>query len=319
MSKLRVGVIGLGTFGQGIAKRLLWSGFPDLTVYDVNDQETRVFTNDYGGMPFGSPKMVGRASDIVVTVLPSAAELQAVCFGWEGLAGGLPEGGIVLDVGSSDPLETIRIGAELQAKGRVLVDAPAHGRREDARDGRLSFFIGGEDDAFERCRPILDTLGDTLVRTGSVGSAQGARVLADYLLAARILAAAEAKLLGERLGLQAPALAAAFSSATADQRTDTALATDLGERRFSSGMRLGSVRRRLEVVGSVAAKTNVQPPLLAVLRDAWVKAERKLGFGADQTEILRWLESLPALSESLPPEAAAGQTNAPAHSGAASA
>ena len=91
MSQLRLGVIGIGAFGARVALRLLWSGYHTLSIYDVADVATRLFTNDYGGMALGSPKMMAQTTDVVITVLPSAAELREVCFGWEGIAEGFAD------------------------------------------------------------------------------------------------------------------------------------------------------------------------------------------------------------------------------------
>ena len=97
--------------------RLLWNGYHTLQLYDVNDISTRLFTNDYGGMLTGSPKMMAQTCDAVITVLPSAAELREVCFGWESLAKGFAEGGIVIDLGITDPLEIVAIARELAVRG----------------------------------------------------------------------------------------------------------------------------------------------------------------------------------------------------------
>jgi hypothetical protein len=127
MSALSVGVIGIGAFGSRVALRLLWNGFHTLQLYDVNDISTRQFTNDYGGMLTGSPKMMAQTCDVVITVLPTAAELREVCFGWESLAKGFSDGGIVVNLGIADPLEIIAIARELATGGIALVDAPAFG------------------------------------------------------------------------------------------------------------------------------------------------------------------------------------------------
>src|SRR5258705_5784793 len=96
MAALSVGVIGIGAFGSRVALRLLWNGFHTLQLYDVNDISTRQFTNDYGGMLTGSPKMMAQVCDAVVTLLPSGAELREVCFGWENLSKRFPPGRIVI-------------------------------------------------------------------------------------------------------------------------------------------------------------------------------------------------------------------------------
>src|SRR5438132_330569 len=113
MAALSVGVIGIGAFGSRVALRLLWNGFHTLQLYDVNDISTRQFTNDYGGMLTGSPKMMAQTCDVVITVLPSAAELREVCFGWENLAKGFSAGGIVINLGIVDALEIVAIARDV--------------------------------------------------------------------------------------------------------------------------------------------------------------------------------------------------------------
>src|SRR5260221_14496573 len=120
MSGLSVGVIGIGAFGSKIALRLLWTDFPGLQIYDTDDLTPRFFSNNYGGLNVGSPKMMAQNCDIIITVLPSAAELRTVCFGWEGPATGVKKGGIVLDLGISDPIQTVALAKELGAHGVQL-------------------------------------------------------------------------------------------------------------------------------------------------------------------------------------------------------
>src|SRR5450759_2915393 len=93
MASFRVGQNGLGAMGSRIAMRLLRSGFSSLQIYDVDDIATRMFNNEQGGIITGSPRMMARACDVILTVLPSSAALREVVFGWEGLARGLAKGG----------------------------------------------------------------------------------------------------------------------------------------------------------------------------------------------------------------------------------
>src|ERR1700751_2430553 len=94
---LRLGLIGLGALGSRIAARLLRTGFP-LDIYDIADVALRMFNMDVGGSITGSPKMMAQTCNVVITVLPSAAEVREVAFGWEGLARGFASGSVLIDM-----------------------------------------------------------------------------------------------------------------------------------------------------------------------------------------------------------------------------
>jgi 3-hydroxyisobutyrate dehydrogenase len=301
MSGLGVGVIGLGAFGSRVAMRLLWSGHHTLQVYDVIDITARLFCNDFGAMAAGSPKMMSQACNVVITVLPSADELREVCFGWEGLGKGFPGGGVVIDLGVTDPLQTIEIARDLKTRGIDFIDAPAFGTRDDAKQGTLSLVVGGEDAAIELCRPVLDTLGSKILRAGAVGSAQAAMALVDFQRGAAILAASEAIRLGQHFGFTAGELLAITEVLGGDDVSRT-LREEVASRRFGSGAPLGILRRNLDLAGRLAQAASLQSPLLAATEAAWAEAEERIGWGADYTSIIRWLEALPSLDR---PEAAA--------------
>jgi len=291
MAVLRVGVIGIGAFGSRVALRLLWNGFHTLQLYDVNDISTRQFTNDYGGMLTGSPKMMAQTCDAVVTVLPSATELREVCFGWENLAKGFGDGGIVINLGIVDPLEIVAIGRELKAHGVALVDAPAFGTPAQAKEGKLTLFVGGEEGAFARARPVLETLAQTLERIGEVGAPQALGAIVDYLRGAELLAATEALRLGQRFGL-APDVILRMGEQAGRMDLRTVLREEVLTRRFQSGRALGMIRGNIELAAKLAAALEIGSPMLEATKAAWSEADALLGSGADHTAIIRWLESL---------------------------
>ena len=125
--------------------------------------------------------MMAQSCDVIITVLPSAAEVREVTFGWEGLARDFAKGGVLIDMGSSDPVATGALADELADRGIDMMDAPALGTSEDAKAGKLTFVIGGPDAVVERCRPIFETLGERVLRAGAAGSGQAAAVLAYFL------------------------------------------------------------------------------------------------------------------------------------------
>ena len=289
---LRVGVIGLGAMGARIATRLVWERF-NPQVYDMVDVAVRMFTNDVGGMMSGSPKMMGQTSDVVITVLPSADALRDVLYGWEGLAGGFNPGGVVIDMGTSDPLATVDLAKQLAERGIELIDAPALGTPAEARAGKLTLVIGGDDTAVERCRPIFATLAARTLHAGPVGSGQAGAALGDFLRGAEILAASEALRIGQKFGLDARSVVEIGETLSGVGPTMGALLRDhVVSRTFNTGLALGHVLKGIEITAGVAQSAAVPAPLLAACRAAWAAAEAAIGSGADQSELIRWLETM---------------------------
>ena len=289
---LRLGLIGLGALGSRIAARLLRTGF-SLEIYDIADIALRMFNIDVGGSITGSPKMMAQACNVVITVLPSAAEVREVAFGWEGLARGFGSGSVLIDMGSSDPIATKRLAEELAGSGIDMVDAPALGTAEDAKGGKLSFVVGGPEAPVERCRPIFEALGERILRAGTTGSGQAAAALADFLRGVEMLAASEALRIGQRFGLDAATLLDIGERLSAvAPLIGGLLRQQVLTRQFDSGLALGHLLKGLETASSVAQVCGVEAPLLAACRNSWAAAETHLGSGADQSALIRWLETL---------------------------
>ncbi|HKD47785.1 MAG TPA: NAD(P)-dependent oxidoreductase [Rhizomicrobium sp.] len=308
MSALKIGFIGVGAFGSRAAMRLLWSGFHDLNIYDTHEQTPRIFTGTHGGLLLGSPAMVAQLSDIVITALPSAAEMREVFFGWEGLAIEPKKNGLVMDIGVTDPSETVAMARKLGECGIQFVDAPAFGTPDDAREGRLTMVVGGDDSAVERCRPILEKLSQCVIRAGGPGSAQAAAAIADYLRAARLLAASEAIRLGSHFGFE-PANLLEVCDALGGAGVDKTLRNEVATRRFKTGHQLGLMRANVELADRLASTAGLPSPMLTAVKDALAGAEQLLGYSMDHTALIKWLETL------TPPEPArptTSETTAPA-------
>jgi 3-hydroxyisobutyrate dehydrogenase len=301
MTQMNIGVIGIGAFGSRVALRLLWSGYHTLQIYDVVDVATRLFTNDYGGMATGSPKMMAQTCDVVVAALPSATELREVCFGWEGLAQGFATGGVLIDLGNTDPIETVNIANELGAAGIDLVAAPAFGTPAQAKEGKLTLVVGGPQTAVARCGPVLEIIAAKILRADAAGAAQAASAIADYLRATRLLAASEAIRLGQRFGFES-ATVLDIAQQLGGGDVEAVLRQEVITRRFETGVQLGLVRRNLDLAARLAAATDAHSPLIEATQAAWNAAERKLGYGADHSCVIKWLETLPSLKPASEPE-----------------
>jgi 3-hydroxyisobutyrate dehydrogenase len=288
----RIGVIGLGAMGARIATRLVWERF-NPQVYDVVDVSVRMFTNDVGGTMSGSPKMMAQTCDVIMTVLPSTDVLRDVLYGWEGLAAGFAPGGVVVDMGGSDPLVTAELGQRLAEREIHLIDAPALGTTTEARAGKLTLVVGGSETAIMKCQPIFDVLASRTFHVGPVGSGQAAAAIGDFLRGLQILATSEVLRVAERFGLKPePVIDVCQALSGLGPGMSSLLKEQVLTRRFNTGLALGHMLQSTSITASLARSPGIHAPLLVAAHDAWAAAKAEIGSGADQSEIIRWLEAV---------------------------
>jgi 3-hydroxyisobutyrate dehydrogenase len=193
----RIGFVGLGNMGLPMALNLIKAGHA-VSGFDVNAAAMDTLAASGG-------KMTSRPAievDIVLTMLPSGAEVRQVYL----------DGGGVLDTASTDTLlidcSTIdvdvarAVAAAAQAKGFAMLDAPVSGGVGGAQAGTLTFMVGGPQAAFVRAMPVLEAMGKTIVHAGPAGNGQAAKICNNMILGISMIAVSEAFVLAEKLGLE---------------------------------------------------------------------------------------------------------------------
>ncbi len=196
---LRVGFIGLGVMGSPMALCILKGGHP-LTVYDLSADAVKHLT-DAGAKAAATPKEVGAASDVVVTMLPEPQHVREVVLGPNGVAEGLKAGGVVIDMSTIDPYTSQEIGAELKKKGIDMVDSPVGKTSEHAATGTLTLMIGGDPKVIEKVRPVLDKMGSDSYYCGGLGMGHAMKITNNLLATTIMTANVEALAIGAKCGL----------------------------------------------------------------------------------------------------------------------
>src|SRR6516162_4056941 len=174
VTKLRVGLIGLGNVGGQLAGNLLRHGV-DLTVRDLDAARVADFVSR-GAKSADSPRALAQNVDIVITCLPSPAISAAVMEAPDGVLAGLAAGKIWLEMSTTDEAEARRLAARVTAQGGAAMDCPVSGGCHRAATGNISIFAGGPRESFERALPVLKVLGQRILHTGEVGSASALKV-----------------------------------------------------------------------------------------------------------------------------------------------
>ncbi len=196
---MNVGFIGLGVMGAPMAANILKGGHA-LTVFDL-DQAAMARLTALGARAATSPREVGAASDIVVTMLPLPAHVEQVVLGPNGVAEGMQRGGLVIDMSTIDPQTSRRVGRALRERGMGLVDSPVGKTSEHAVTGTLTLMVGGEAADIERAKPVLNCMGNQTFLCGGPGAGHAMKMTNNLLATTIMCANTEALAIGVKEGL----------------------------------------------------------------------------------------------------------------------
>ena len=284
---MRIGMVGVGAMGMGIARALLERGFT-VGVRDLvaaKEDEARC----YGAFVARDPAHLAEQVDVVLTVVVDAAQTEEVL-------STIPPGVPVAMCSTIAPSDTERL-----AQGRALLDAPVSGGPLRAREGRLSTMVSGDDAVFERCKPVLDAMAARVFRISSrAGDGSRMKVVNNMLAAANLAAGCEAMVMARLMGLdlgQAAEVIAASSGQSwiFDDRMPRALAGDYQPR--------AATRVLLKDVGlfvHAARQRGLTAPMAECARELFHDAvARGLG-GEDDAALLKRYAA--AWGAELPPE-----------------
>ena len=172
---MKVGFIGLGIMGSSMAYNILQGGH-ELVVNDIR-REAATRHLEAGAAWADTPRQVAEATDIVFTSLPGPTEVEAVALGEDGLLAGMSAGKVYFDLSTSSPGLIRRIQQDFSAKGVDVLDAPVSGGPSGASSMNLAIWVGGDQDVYERCKPVLDAIGDKAYYVGPIGSGAIAKLV----------------------------------------------------------------------------------------------------------------------------------------------
>lgn len=287
----RIGFIGLGNMGAPMARRLVLAGY-EVVVADAIPAAVERFAAQCACERAESLPGLGAACQAVITMLPDGRVVREVLLGANGVAASLCAGSMVIDMSSASPIGTRELAADLASRGIPLVDAPVSGGVKKAADGTLAIMAGGDPAAVERCRPILEAMGKVFP-TGASGSGHAMKALNNFLSAANLAVTAEAVIAGERFGLDPAAMIAILNASTGrNSATESKFPNNVLPRTFNSGFALGLMAKDLRLALEVARASHAPAGLLEACTQLWAQAEKQLGGRADNTEVVKYLESL---------------------------
>jgi len=172
---MRVGFIGLGTMGAGMAANLQKAGYA-LVVHDLHRQAAGQHIAN-GAEWAESPRAVAAAADVMFTSLPGPPEMEAVALGEDGILAGIKPGAAYFDLSTNAPSMVRKVAAAFAERGAHMLDAPVSGGPAGANSGRLAIWVGGEQAVFDRCKAVLDGFSDAARYVGPIGAGSVAKLV----------------------------------------------------------------------------------------------------------------------------------------------
>lgn len=293
----RIGFIGLGKMGAPMVRNLKKAGFT-LALNDVDRALAEQLAKEVEGEAYALLPELAKACRVVITMVPDGRIVRDVVLGKEGasensLVAGWTQGSVLIDMSSSAPVGTRKLGEALAARGIHMIDAPVSGGVKRAITAQLAVMIGGEPEVVERCRPILAALGSQLFVAGALGAGHAIKCLNNYVSAAGLLAACEGLVAAQRFGLDPKvALDVLNASSGKNNSTENKFAQFMLSRTFGSGFSLGLMAKDLRTALELADQVGAPMPLGKHCVPLWNDAESDLGANADHTEIVRVLEKI---------------------------
>ena len=290
---LKVGFIGVGAMGTPMCENLLKAGFP-LRVYDRDLARTAPFAAR--GVPVaGSCAEVARASDVVITMIGQVSEELEVVLGREGVLEGAHPGLVVIDSSTVGIAASRQMGAAAQTRGVAFLDATVSGSTGPAREGTLSFMVGGDPAALEVVRPILLAMGERIHHVGPSGAGSAMKVIVNLMIGMTVLTVAETLTLGRQAGLDPHQMLEILGQTAVSSPHLKNKGRMMIERDFEPSFALKYMQKDFDLI--MQAAHDLRTPLFtsAIAHQVYTAAN-VAGYGdLDYSAVVRFLEQAAAL------------------------
>jgi 3-hydroxyisobutyrate dehydrogenase len=297
VSKPPLGFVGLGVMGLPMAINLARAGY-SLTVHDKDPAAAeRAAAADAGLDVARSPVEVARASDIVVTMLPSGTYVQQVALGDDGLIHGLSRGALLLDTSSSEPWLTLETAKALAGAGVAMVDAPVSGAQIGAQTGELVFMAGGEQEALDRVMPLFEVMGKQVFHLGGLAAGHTMKCLNNMITAMTFMATAEGLAIGKRCGLDPEIMTDVLNVSTGGSWISrTQIRQRITSRKFDDAFKLELMLKDIGIGMRMAGDNGIPAPLCGTGQQLWRAASLHAGPGSSISDMVHWVEHMTGIT-----------------------
>ena len=284
-----LGFVGLGIMGRPMSLNLMKGGHR-LHLSSRSGVPRELV--EAGGIACASGREVAQRAEVVFAMVPDTADVEKVLFGPDGVAAGLGQGKVFVDMSSISPIATKELAARVNALGCEYVDAPVSGGDVGARNATLTIMVGGTEAGFARVKPLLELLGKNVTHVGPNGAGQTAKVANQIVVALTIEAVGEALLFAAKAGVDPAKVRQALLGGFASSRVLEVHGQRMIERNFEPGARVELHQKDLENALSGAKAMGLALPGTANAQQLFNSVKAMGGARWDHSAMVRALEAL---------------------------
>ena len=284
----QIGFVGLGAMGSVMAPIPARAGF-QVIGFDTAPQRP-----DLADVANASSLIDLAACDMVITMLPDGSVVAAVATALAN-AGFC---GLMIDMSSSHPNDTIRLGVKLASRGIHLIDAPVSGGVKKAAAGSLMIMAGGKADDIATANALIACFG-TMQHVGPLGAGHAMKALNNYVSAAGLLASMQALATAECFGITAENFTLVINESTGrNNTTEVKLMQFIASRRYDSGFYLRLMAKDVTIASDLITNAGFEAPITSALKSYLATAQKTLGLDADHTKLYEIVNPAPKRSHS---------------------
>ena len=292
--KTRIGFVGIGAMGAGMAANLRKKDFPVtfLARESARGREAGTRLQQCGANAAANLSELARSSDIVILCLPDSRAVEAVLAADAGLVGHLAAGTLIVDCSTSHPESTQRLARDLARRNLVQLDGPLTGSRVQAEAGTVTVLGAGPKEAFERVRPVLEGFAGHVFHLGGSGAGHTAKLINNFLGQLVLAGLCEAWPLIEKYGVDPQALFDGISVSGGNSAAFQGFFPRLRQRDFALNFAQGLARKDIRYFNELEQSAYRKAPLAASLLAIHDRAT-SAGFGdKDITSLLEFYEQV---------------------------
>ena len=279
----RIGFIGLGVMGGGIAGTLLQAGY-DLTVWSRNPDHSKPFVKR-GAKTAPNIAAVVKDAEVVWYCLSDDRAIEEVVFGHDGVISSVSRGQIVLDSSTVHPQTSRRQGAAYAEKGVEFLDVPVFGSRAEAASGALWVLAGGKRDVFDRVRPLLDAISESVHFMGGTGNGSAMKLVGNLIVASQLEALGEAMVLATKAGLDPKDVLGVLEVTDFRSPILSGVGAALVKRDFSPNFALKHLLKDANLIDRFAQDLNSPIPAGVAIRET-IKSAVNQGWGEENASAM---------------------------------